>query len=253
MKSSAKVATVAVLTCVVVAGAVFVVRARQKADIERIFAQMTKAYANCKSYRDSGTFTSTATAPSFNMSTQGTFMTAFVRPDRFRFECKMKSNRRPDEVNYIAWRKGNEGYLWNGLRQEVQQMELSLAVAAVTGISSGATATAGMLLPKEMGMRKYSSMTEAKQLAGALIDGADCFRIKGKWGGEDKPVFGVTLNPSDVTLWIDKKTFLLRKVEEVSTIDISPMPGTMISKSWITWKPIVDVRISAEELEFKTP
>src|SRR5713226_836535 len=69
--------------------------------------RMAKAYSGCKSYYDSGVVKTVFVHADRNRTVEKPFTTAFVRPDRFRFE--FKSNEVDgQERRYIVWRKGKE-------------------------------------------------------------------------------------------------------------------------------------------------
>src|SRR5262249_45207002 len=71
-----------------------------------VLDRMAKAYAGCKSYRDTGVVKTVFVEATGNRTVEKPFRTAFVRPDRFRFEYTEKRGGREDR--YIVWRKGKE-------------------------------------------------------------------------------------------------------------------------------------------------
>src|SRR5207249_4186630 len=64
---------------------------------DEIFAYMVQSYRNCTSYSDSGVVKTIFIMTNGRTRTvEQPFTTAFVRPDRFRFEFQEKSGR-PDQ------------------------------------------------------------------------------------------------------------------------------------------------------------
>ena len=73
---------------------------------KEILERVANVYAKCKSYRDSGVVKTVFIWTDRKRTVEKPFTTAFVRPDRFRFEYKNKARR------YIVWRKGNDVQTW---------------------------------------------------------------------------------------------------------------------------------------------
>src|SRR5262245_30622258 len=65
-----------------------------------VLDRMAKAYAGCKSYRDSGVVKTVFIEATGNRTVEKPFTTAFVRPDRFRFEYKEEAGGQ--ERRYIV-------------------------------------------------------------------------------------------------------------------------------------------------------
>lgn len=202
----------------------------------QILDRMAKTYADCKSYSDSGLVKTVFIDADGNRTVEKPFNTAFVRPDRFRFEYHEKAG---DERKnrYLVWRNGKEVQTWWDIKPEVAKPEsLSLALAGATGVSSGSAHTVpALLLPEEIGGRKLTEMTEAKKLEDARLDKADCFRIQGLYVA--KPM----------TLWIDKKTFLVRRMDTENKFD------NFRTESTTTYDPVLDGKIADKMLEFDPP
>src|SRR3954462_9452053 len=73
--------------------------------------RMAEAYGGCKSYHDSGVVKTVFVQATGNRTVERPFTTAFVRPDRFRFEYKEKPDGAP-ERRYVVWRRGKEVQTW---------------------------------------------------------------------------------------------------------------------------------------------
>ena len=80
-----------------------------------------------------------------------------------------------------------------------------------------------------------AALPEAKRAEDAKLDKVNCFRIEGKWG--DSPM----------TLWIDQKTFLVRRIDTKRKFDEFSTEDTT------TYDPIIDEEIPDKALEFDPP
>ena len=78
---------------------------------KKVVERMVKTYASCKTYRDSGIVRTVFIQAGRDRTEEKPFSTAFVRPDRFRFEYKEKK-RDKKEYRYIIWRKGKDVQTW---------------------------------------------------------------------------------------------------------------------------------------------
>jgi outer membrane lipoprotein-sorting protein len=87
------------------------------------------------------------------------------------------------------------------------------------------------LLPRS-GARGRPAVTEVKD---AKLDKVDCFRIEGMFGG------------SPTTLWIDQKTFLVRR------IDAQKKFNNFRTEETTTYDPVIDEEIPDKKLEFDPP
>jgi outer membrane lipoprotein-sorting protein len=240
MKYTSKIA-LACAAALIVAVVFSIVRARQALTPEQIFMRTVATYAGSKSYRDSGTVkTSSAFGDVGTLSIEGTFTTAFIRPDRFRYEFKGKMTRpvsgeyKSRDIHYIVWRKGKETYRFFGIRKPgVEKSEsLAMAVAGATGISGGlATMTVDMLLPDEFqGSTRITDFKEVTRLEDAKVGEIDCFCIQGK------------MVDRSTTVWIDKQNFLIRR-----------MDWNEVIKNTTIWEPTINEEIADEALEFNPP
>jgi outer membrane lipoprotein-sorting protein len=200
-----------------------------------VLDRMAKVYAGCKSYRDSGVVKTVFIQDANNHTVEKPFTTAFVRPDRFRFEYKEKQDGQ--ERRYLVWRKGKEVQTWWDIKPGIEKPEsLDLALAGATGVSGVSAHTVpALLLPNEVGGRRLTDMTGAKRIEDAKLDKVDCFRIEGKYA--DSPM----------TLWIDKKTFLVRRIDSQQKF------GNFRTEATTTYDPVTDDEIPDKKLEFDPP
>jgi hypothetical protein len=171
---------------------------------EAILIQMKDAYAQCATYQDTGVVTTTFIQSDRTWIDEKPFSTAFIRPDRFRFEFKSQvSSIDPTYIIYVIWRNGAEVLSWWDVTPGITTEEsLDMAIAGATGVSFGSAHTIPpLLLPNEISGRLLTDITEAQRIEDAEIEGVKCFRIQGKF--VDDPI----------TIWIEANTFLLRRSE----------------------------------------
>jgi hypothetical protein len=202
---------------------------------QQILDRVSKAYADCRTYRDSGSVRTVFIDGDGRRTVKKVFATAFVRPERFRFEYSEK--RDEDDLRYIVWRQGNEVRSWWDLKPGIEdEPSLGLALAGATGVSSGSAHTVpALLLPGEVGGRRLTSIADATRIGDAELDEAECFRVTGEYCG------------SSVTIWIEKKTFLVRRIDSERHFD------TFRTEETTLYEPSLDGEISDDILTFKPP
>lgn len=203
---------------------------------EQILDRMAKAYATCKSYHDSGVVKTIFIKTGGNLTVEKPFTTAFVRPDRFRFEYKEQKGG-GQEYRYIVWRKDKEVKTWWDVRPGIEKEEsLGLALAGATGVSgSSAHTIPALLLPEEVGGRRLTDITKAQRIKDAKLDKAECYCIEGELANDS------------TTLWIDKTTFLVRRIDKQTTFD------DFRTETTTTYEPAMDSHVNEKQLEFDPP
>jgi RNA polymerase sigma factor (sigma-70 family) len=202
----------------------------------QILDRVAHVYASCKSYQDSGVVSTVfVEAGGKRRTVAKPFTTAFIRPERFRFEYQEKALGGQDQ-RYIVWRKGNEVQTWWDVRPGVEKpASLGLALGGATGVSGGSAHTIPALLLPDQVLGRLTDMTEAQRGAYARLDKSECFRIEGKVGGQP------------TTLWIDRATFLVRR------IDTQRKFANFRTETTTTYEPAVDGEVEAKKLEFDAP
>ena len=202
-----------------------------------IIRQMAKVYAASRSYSDEGIFTSVFISTERTRTIEKLFKTAFIRPDRFRFEYREKNNPGGNS-HYIVYKNGEDiKVYWNiGPEMASKITTLSEALAAAAGISSGtARNVPTMLIPAESQFRNAITFYDPQRIEDEDFDGVDCFRIS---------------DPADyrrLNLWIGKKDFLLRKMYREQNYD------DFSARETTTYKPIINGVIKDNMLEFNSP
>ena len=96
---------------------------------KQIIDQMAHTYATCKTYRDEGVVGTVYDVQNMKMNESKHFKTAFVRPDRFRFEYS-GSSFGVGVDRYIVWRNGKKVRTWWSVEPGVKkEPSIGLAIA----------------------------------------------------------------------------------------------------------------------------
>jgi outer membrane lipoprotein-sorting protein len=201
---------------------------------EQLLGRMSMVYATCKTYRDTGIVKSDIVHALGKTTENKPFETAFIRPDRFRFEF---SRGTPKTNRYLVWSKGKDVQTWWYLKPGVNKpASLNMALAGPTGVSGGSAHTVpALLMPTAVQGNRISKMTDAKRLADAKHNNADCFRVEGMYGNIPH------------TVWLDKKTFLILRIDSQP-----PIPNAQVEVT-TTYEPVINGEISESLLAFDPP
>lgn len=198
---------------------------------ETIISRMRQAYATCNSYQDTGVQSSTYSPSS--STDEKSFSTVFVRSEQFRFA--FKDLQMSSQPSYIIWRNGADILSWWDIDPGIQTEDsLAMAIAGAYGVSLGLSGTIpSFLMPDEAGL--YYTIPNAQRLDDAVVDGVNCYQVIYTFGNDQ------------ITYWIDAKTYLIRRVETLSSFnDFSTSVVT-------TYNPIVDGPVSDDALAFNPP
>ena len=219
-----------------------------------IFQNMEQVYADCTSYYDSGLVKTVFFQANGERTAEKPFRTAFVRPDRFRFEYteQLVDGR---VSRYIVWQSGPLVQIWWSIESDefldALDSSLALALAGGTGISGGSAHTIPvLLLPSEILGTRLMDMTEAERIEDAYLDktgcevtassgsGDECYRVQGQFAASS-----VTL----LVVWIEKQTLLVRRIDRQNQFE------TFRTESTTTYSPAINGDISEDMLEFGAP
>jgi len=232
-------------------------------DPEQILAALAEVYATCMSYRDSGRVVTRFFHQNWRPRTDvKPFTTAFIRPDRFRFEYK--SRRGEDEWDrYIISAEAGEVRTWWDVRPGIEQ-PASLSMVGASGVSGGSSHTIpAMLMPQQIGGRRLTDLVAVASLGDEPLDGVTCYRLSGRFvpypsdaATEERrraEAIRVTGRPPEraehdpLTLWIDRGTLLVRRIEQQVRFE------TFRTEQVTEYSPAIGVTILDDELRFDPP
>jgi len=211
----------------------------------QILTSMADTYKSCKSYSDSGIVKITYKKADGNKTEENPFTTAFIRPDRFRFEFRDQFEFKALNVqvisrenHYIVWRQGKEVQAWWDIDRSPNKKPESLGVAigGATGVSHGsAHIIPALLLPEEVHGRRLTDVTDAIHAEDARLGMYECFCIKGK------------LANFPITIWVEKGTFLIRRIDTQKTFE------NVSTDETTTYDPVINGEVTDKMLEFNPP
>jgi len=246
--------------------------------VYEILDRVVAAYTQCSSYRDWGTLKST-TCRSLSengvVTEEGEFSTAYIRPDRFRFDYLTSRSGLPiKSERSVFWTQGNRVKSWrrNGTRtQSFLDIEHALfQLSSDSGVSSRFVPR--LLLPDGASNFLRERFGDSDFVGIELSEGFDCFKLQFK------------STASHVSrVWIDTCTFLVRRLETdtLSTLanfevaELEEIRDRMISygfhsqffdkADWydsfkdsrsiltLNYRPEIDCPINREVFNFKPP
>ena len=198
---------------------------------KEVLDRMVSIYASCKSYMDKGRVKEDSFKS--NRVVVKPFTTAFVRPSRFRFEFTEDSDLRSQR--YVVWRDGASIRSWWSIKPQTRYHEtLGHAVRGATGVSGSSAIVVPSMLFQDIGdYRRIQSLTDLSLVSEEKVSGKAAYRIQGKdWMNRW------------ITLWIDKKTFLLVKLFEKRSEKVEV-------ELTIHYEPQINVDVPPEKLAFK--
>jgi hypothetical protein len=218
-------------------------------DAASILGRMSAAYASCTAYRDAGVIEHCFSDPRPDadaIAQRATrelipFMTAFGRPGRFRFECK--GSAEGPRAPALVGQTGSDVRVWlgrTGETTEVGTLDMALKMTR-TDSCDASLDIAKLLVPLQISAPALAAdLVQAERIADADLEDIPCFRVHGKY--QDSMGRG-----TDCTIWIDQRSFLIRRTEKVSAF-LGPRETTTA-----TYEPEIDIEISTAELGFDPP
>lgn len=210
-------------------------------------------YGSCKTYRDSGHAEQVLRGlPEQPKAAAGEprprkITTAFVRPDRFRFEFDGERAGKP--VRHLIWTDGPAVKTWWDVRPGVGTPEsLKFALGAAAGVTESSSMTIPpLLLPGPL--KRPHPLSEGPGSLSLLEDEAigphACRRLRRRYEAVN---FQTRKNFEVVdTFWIDAKTSAIRRVVKEMQLDEGRSVGTL------ELEPEFDAEIPLAELAFDPP
>jgi hypothetical protein len=166
------------------------------------------------------------------ITVEHSFATVFVRPDRFRFEIKDE-----DDHRLLISSNGQNVRTWSDVEPGIQEPEsLDLAIAQALGFSGGdVSRIPAMLMPQELDGWGDLDIIDPQQIEDGKLQNVECSRLEYNFRDEQ------------ITLWIDKQSYLVRRIDERIKSD-----GFRIERT-TTYDPAINGKISDKMLEFDPP
>jgi len=110
--------------------------------------------------------------------------------------------------SYVVGRQGGQAYLarlpHSGGTSVSHWPDISMAIAAATGISGGAAHTIGGLLAPETGGWAFSDLRRPRLRSPKLVDGVPCYRVTGLQGSVHVTVY-VGIQDLLIRKFLDRK------------------------------------------------
>lgn len=205
----------------------------QRAD--GLIDRVVEKYRNATSYRDHGTviqFEENGEDEEYRK----TFKTAFVRPDRFRFEWS-EPWPMSGRVRRVVWSDGKETRTWweipLGRDLDEKDADLDMAIAGATGVSSGAANTIpSILMYGTVRGRTLKDLERSRVEREVVLDGRPAWVIT-----------GIFADHYLMRVYVDKKELVILQIDESRKED----HGTLDDRT--TYSPEIGVAITDQELE----
>jgi hypothetical protein len=197
---------------------------------EEILSAVERMYSRCRTYQDRGCVSTRFLNPDGTPQHDSVkpFTTAFIRPDRFRFEFT-DSIGDGGQCRYLIVANGLEVKSWWDVSPGVECREsLGMALAGATGVSGGSAHTVpALLMPDEVSGRRLLAGAVYTRLEDGDLDGRACYRVtrhvirtpeqKQEIREHQFRAIGCAAPEPErdpEVFWIERDTLLVRRIEE---------------------------------------
>jgi len=187
-----------------------------------LLARTADAYARCTSYRDTGEVVTDFRRPedpSADHTIQKSFSTLFVRPSTIRHEFSYSQGKDKGArwTRFVVWGDEVESRSWWSIRPGVRTSKsLFESLAGAAGISDMSSWRVPSLLLAYKDMDDVPAAGTAALRMDTAPDGVRCHVLA-----------GTARSGSEVELWIDAATSLLRRVSRKSVHDQASRDATL--------------------------
>ena len=197
-----------------------------------LLRRIAERYASIRTYADRGLVTSDLQLSDGSIRIiKKPFKTAFIRPDRFRFEFTDQS-RDGSQSRYIVWQNGSTVRTFWTIGSRIRdEPDLGMAIAGATGVSGGSALTVPELL-----------LPEVMEGAWSLADLQDVHLPN------DATIVGLDHRDGTHTITIDPESLLIRRIAHKRAQD---RHGALDHLT--TYDPFADLDLPAEDLEARFP
>lgn len=216
---------------------------------EQVLDRMVEVYADLQTYRDRGEVITVFRTDNGSWSDAIRFSTAFARDGGslayptfrgrsvepgpkaplFRFDFRHRAGRNGPWYDFVVWADGEDIRTWWDVHERVEtHSRISEAIAYPMGVSGLSSANVpGMLFGTLSPLLNLSSVSDQ---GNEIIDGTACRKLQAEPYGTGERW----------TLWIDRETYLLRRVLILREIDSAEVVATT------TYFPEVDIELARE-------
>lgn len=242
---TARLAAAALIASVLGTGSLPVVGA------DDTLARARAAYAQLRSYSDTGTVVTDTVISGARILERGTFRTVFREPRHFLFEFVPDAAAGPN--HFAIWSDAQAFHTWwaaTGIADTYPTGSGLAAFASGAGITAGSLMLTAPLLFHAAGLA--GGLTELTDLSAGVdevVQGRACHRVNGL----ARSVYGATGHETTVrsaSVWIDAETFLVRQMFW-DTPRGSPA-GTVVLTT-ITLEPKVNPALDDAQFRFTPP
>ena len=209
---------------------------------QTLIAKMTEIYKNCTSYLDSGVVNTSFFMKKGDYVDKVPFTTAFKRsPRQFRFWFSSQAPQKNAEIkHHIILVKNKEVIVWQNAETGIEkESSLSDAIADAVAVSGGAAQTIPVLIgAHSFGGKSIADLNSPKRIEDAFQDGVMCYRIQ-----EQRTL----ADAGPVTIWINKKTFLIHRIDSSQKFKDFRTETTKI------YKPQINIPIDESKFALNAP
>ena len=204
----------------------------------QVLGRVQEVYASCQSYRDTGVARVTTIGGGLSRQDSQPFATAFVRPDRFRFDFGGRGPRLGELwVRPVIWFDGTTVHAFSPADGRPRTYP---TVTAALLDAEQASAGTSVLIPHLLapGALPGAAITELLHpvvTGGEPVAGVECVKIEGRQGDVL------------VTIWVDRNSFLIRQLAGTRQIEDGSTQTT------ITYQPELNPIIEAALFELRPP
>jgi outer membrane lipoprotein-sorting protein len=208
------------------------------ASASEVLGRVQEVYAACESYRDTGVARVTTTASGMSRQDSQPFATAFVRPDRFRFDFGGRGPRVGELwVRPVIWFDGTTVRAFSPADGQPRTYPTVAAALLDADTASAGTSVLvpHLLAPGALPGPPITNLLHPAVTGGEPIAGVECVKIEGR----QEEVL--------VTIWVDRQSFLIRQLTGTRLIE----SGT--TETTITYQPELNPIIDAALFELRPP
>lgn len=205
-------------------------------------------YAHCATYQDQGVVRARYEGKDLDHSDEKPFTTAFVRPDRFRFEFSSRDVVGKED-RYVVWQGGKEVKSWWSLVSRLESHpSLGEGLSGPTGVSGGSAYTVPATLVADAAWKgeAWTAMKDAYRIEDAAQEGSPCYRIQRLTSSPARKVHDHELPATrgKETLWVRRSDHLLVRIDQETDF------GTFFVRQTTTYAPRMDAPVAPAALAF---